>query len=135
MIILQVKGRSDLFLKLEVIKKIILLIIILISFFYGFTALLIGYVLASIIALFINTYYAGSMIDYTLKRQILDILPIFYLSIFMGLIVFFINYNLLEYNNILRISISSAFGIMIYLFLAYIFKFQSIFDIKNLIKK
>ena len=135
LIILQVKGRSDLFLKLEVIKKIILLIIILISFFYGFTALLIGYVLASIIALFINTYYAGSMIDYTLKRQILDILPIFYLSIFMGLIVFFINYNLLEYNNILRISISSAFGIMIYLFLAYIFKFQSIFDIKNLIKK
>jgi teichuronic acid exporter len=135
LMILQVKGRSDLFLKLEVIKKVILVVIIVISIFYGFTSLLVGYVIASIVALFINTHYAGSMIDYTMKQQLLDILPIFVISICMGLVVFFVNSNLIAYNNISRLIISSSAGIIIYIFLAFIFKFQTINDIRNIIKK
>lgn len=135
LLILQVKGRSDLFLKLEVIKKVILVIIIVISIFYGFTSLLVGYVIASIVALFINTYYAGSMIDYTMKQQLLDILPIFVLSTCMGLIVFFVNNNLIAYNNISRLIISSTAGVIVYILLAFIFKFQTINDIQNIIKK
>lgn len=135
LLILQVKGRSDLFLKLEVIKKVILVIIIVISIFYGFTSLLVGYVIASIVALFINTYYAGSMIDYTMKQQLLDILPIFVLSTCMGLIVFFVNNNLIAYNNISRLIISSSAGVIVYILLAFIFKFQTIDDIRNIIKK
>lgn len=135
LLILQVKGRSDLFLRLEVIKKIILIFIILISVFYGFTALLFGYVIASIIALFINTHYAGSIIDYTMKRQLFDIFPIFIISICMGVIVFLVNNNLIAYNNISRLVISSIVGIIIYIFLAFVFKFQSLSDIRNIIKK
>lgn len=135
LLILQVKGRSDLFLRLEVIKKIILIFIILISVFYGFTALLFGYVIASIIALFINTHYAGSIIDYTMKRQLFDIFPIFAISICMGLIVFLVNNNLIAYNNISRLVISSIVGTIIYIFLAFVFKFQTLSDIRNIIKK
>lgn len=135
LMILQVKGRSDLFLKLEVFKKVLLVLIIAISIFYGFTSLLIGYVIASILALFINTYYAGSMIDYTMKQQLLDILPIFVISICMGLVVFFVNSNLIAYNNISRLIISSSAGVIVYIFLAFIFKFQTINDIRNIIKK
>jgi teichuronic acid exporter len=135
LLILQVKGRSDLFLKLEVIKKVILVIIIVISIFYGFTSLLVGYVIASIVALFINTHYAGSMIHYTMKQQLLDILPIFVISICMGFVVFFVNSNLIAYNNISRLIISSSAGIIIYISLAILFKFQSINDIRNIIKK
>lgn len=135
LLILQVKGRSDLFLKLEVIKKLIVVVIIIISFLYGFTSLLVGYVLASIVALFINTHYAGKMIDYTMKQQLFDILPIFVISICMGLVVFYMNSNLIAYNNISRLIISSSAGLIIYIFLAFIFKFQSINDIQTLIKK
>ena len=135
LLILQVKGRSDLFLRLEIIKKIILIFIILISVFYGFKALLFGYVFASIIALFINTHYAGSIIDYSMKKQLLDILPIFTISICMGLIVFVVNDNLIAYNNISRLIISSIAGTIIYMFLAFIFKFQTLRDIRNIIKK
>ena len=135
LMILQVKGRSDLFLKLEIVKKVVLVLIIVISIFYGFTSLLIGYVIASILALFINTYYAGSMIDYTMKQQLLDILPIFVISIFMGLVVFFVNSNLIAYNNISRLIISSSAGVIVYIFLAFICKFQTINDIRNIIKK
>jgi teichuronic acid exporter len=135
LLILQVKGRSDLFLRLEIVKKVILVAIIVISIFYGFTALLVGYVIASIVALFINTYYAGSMIDYTMKKQLLDILPIFVISICMGLVVFFVNSNMIVYNNISRLIISSSAGVIVYIFLAFVFKFQTINDIRNIIKK
>ena len=134
LMILQVKGRSDLFLRLEVIKKLIMVVIIVISFFYGFTALLLGNVIGSIIALFINTHYAGAMINYTMKQQLLDIIPIFFISIFMGLVIFVINSNMIAYNNISRLIISSIIGIIIYMILAVIFKFQAIKDIQNLIK-
>ncbi|WP_281633910.1 lipopolysaccharide biosynthesis protein [Flavobacterium luteolum] len=135
LMILQVKGRSDLFLRLEIIKKVIFVLIIVISIFFGFTSLMIGYVIASILALFINTHYAGSMIDYTMKQQLLDILPIFIISICMGVVVFFVNNNLIAYNNISRLIISSIVGIVIYISLAFIFKFQSINDVKNIMKK
>lgn len=135
LLILQVKGRSDLFLKLEIIKKIILVVIIVISIFYGFTSLLVGYVLASIVALFINTHYAGAMINYTMRKQLFDILPIFLISICMGVVVFFINNILIGYNNISRLIISGSAGLTIYIFLAFVFKFQSINDIRNLIKR
>ncbi|KQO33266.1 hypothetical protein ASF10_18060 [Flavobacterium sp. Leaf82] len=133
LMILQVKGRSDLFLKLEIIKKVVLIFIIIISVLFGFTGLLIGSVIASIIALFINTYYAGSIIDYTMKQQLLDILPVFVISTCMGLLVFIVNNYLSDYNNISRLILSSIIGIIVYVFLALIFKFQTIKDIRNII--
>ena len=133
LMILQVKGRSDLFLKLEIIKKIVLIFIIVISILFGFNGLLVGSVIASIIALFINTYYAGSIIDYTMKQQLLDILPVFVISSCMGLLVFIINNYLTDYDNISRLILSSMTGIITYVFLALIFKFQTIKDIRNII--
>lgn len=133
LMILQVKGRSDLFLKLEVIKKIVLIFIIVISVLFGFNGLLVGSVIASIIALFINTYYAGTIIDYTMKQQLLDILPVFVISSCMGLLVFIINNYLADYDNISRLILGSMTGIITYVFLALIFKFQTIKDIRNII--
>ncbi|KIA99836.1 lipopolysaccharide biosynthesis protein [Flavobacterium sp. KMS] len=133
LMILQVKGRSDLFLRLEIIKKIILIFIIIVSVLFGFKALLIGSVIASIIALFINTYYAGSIIDYTMRQQLLDIMPIFIISICMGLVIFIVNNSLTDYNDISRLIISSIVGAIVYIFFAFIFKFQTISDIRNLI--
>ena len=134
LMILQVKGRSDLFLKLEIIKKVILAIILVISIFYGFTFLLIGSVVSSILALFINTHYAGLMINYTMKNQLLDILPIFLISICMGVVVYYINDNLTAFNNIVRLLLSGITGIIFYISLAFLFKFQSIDDIKKLLR-
>lgn len=135
LLILQVKGRSDLFLRLEIIKKIILVIIIIISIIYGFKALLFGYVIASVTALFINTHYAGSLIDYNMREQLLDIMPIFIIGALMALAVYFINTIMAGYVNIVRLMISSVAGIIIYTLLAFLFKFESINDIRNIILK
>jgi len=63
--ILNVKGRSDLFLKLELIKKIITVIVILIAFQFGIYGLLFGSVLISFLAFFLNTHHSEKFIKYT----------------------------------------------------------------------
>lgn len=135
LLVLQVKGRSDLFLKLEVIKKIILSVIIIISFFYGFYALLWGQLVFSIIALLINTHYAGSMLKYTMVQQLKDISPIFIFVSIMGGVTYYLSFVLQALSNFMILTIAGSVGILSYVLVAYLFKFQSIQDIKKLILK
>jgi O-antigen/teichoic acid export membrane protein len=73
--ILQVKGRSDLFLKLEIIKKIIAVIPISLGIFWGIKFMLLGSVCISFFAYFLNSYYSANLIKYPAKEQIKDIVP------------------------------------------------------------
>jgi O-antigen/teichoic acid export membrane protein len=135
LLVLQVKGRSDLFLRLEIVKKIILSLILFVSFFYGFYALLWGQLLFSIIALFINTHYAGTMLEYSMIEQLKDIFPIFFFAAGMGIVIFFIDREFYLYGNFSRLVISGFFGISSYLLISWIFKFEAIETVKNLIGK
>jgi teichuronic acid exporter len=135
LIVLQVMGRSDLFLKLEIIKKVVLAAIIFISFFYGFYALLWGQLIASVISLFINTHYAGKMLAYNFWQQMKDIFPIFIFALIIAFACYGIDSLLSSYQNIVRLIITSFSGVTLYLIIAFLFKFQSIQDIKNLILK
>lgn len=78
--ILQVMGRSDLFLKLEVIKKIIAIAPIVIGVFYGIEFMLLGSVFTSFIAYFLNSHYSAGLINYPTIDQLRDILPAFLIS-------------------------------------------------------
>lgn len=136
LLILQVRGRSDLFLKLEVVKKILSAIILAVSFYFGLYGLLWGQLIFSILALFINTYFAGNMINYTMKQQLLDIIPLFILVGFIGFVVYvsdkFLFSNLVD---VVRLIVNSVIGLCFYLGLSYIFKFSSLLEIKNIILK
>nr|WP_317632847.1 lipopolysaccharide biosynthesis protein [uncultured Flavobacterium sp.] len=136
LLILQVKGKSDLFLKIEVIKKIIAAIVLIVSFYYGLFGLLWGQLFFSIIALFINTFFAGLMINYTMKQQLKDMLPIFLLSACMGGAMYLLDHYLVsDLSNILSLFLNSLFGVAIYLGLSYVFKIESLLEIKNIILK
>ncbi|HHQ4776985.1 TPA: lipopolysaccharide biosynthesis protein [Aeromonas veronii] len=74
--LLQVKGRSDLFLKLEVLKKLVGLGILLISIPYGVLAMAIGLSITSYIALLFNTYYTSKLTHISQWQQCKDIAPI-----------------------------------------------------------
>lgn len=133
--VLQVKGRSDLFLKLEIIKKAISLIIIgiVLIFRVGIIYLLWGAVLNSYIAYFINTYYTKDLINYPIKEQLKDIIPTFIISGVMGLIVYFIG-MILYLNNIIILVIQVAIGIIVYVLLNRIMKSEELATITNLLK-
>ena len=82
--ILQVKGRSDLFLKLEIIKKIIAVGPIVVGIFYGIEYMLCGSVVTSFIAYFLNSYYSADLINYPTKEQLKDIFPTFAVSLIVA---------------------------------------------------
>jgi len=133
--ILKVKGRSDLFLRLEVIKKIIIIITIAFTIKFGILALLYGQIFISIIAFFINTYYTGKFINYTTWQQSKDIIPIILLSALSGGIVFVLDHYLKLHDqiDIIRILGGSLIGLLVYLLLAQIFSFNSLNDLKKLL--
>lgn len=74
--LLQVKGRSDLFLRLEVIKKVLMLALLLIALPFGIRAICISGVIASLLALILNTYYTGKLIKVGFFKQVRGMLPI-----------------------------------------------------------
>lgn len=79
--ILKVKGRSDLFLYLEIVKKIVLLLILVVSYQYGVIGILIGQVLNSLIIYIPNSFFSNRLIGYGVKEQVRDFLPYLLLSI------------------------------------------------------
>jgi len=135
--ILVVKGRSDLFLKLEIIKKILTVVIILISFQFGIYGLLYGSVIGSVLCFFINTHYSGKFLNYTAWQQTKDILPIIFVSIGVGGLVLVSDLVLKNYYFIdfFRLAFGSVLGIILYISAAYLFKLSSLFELITIAKR
>lgn len=89
---LQVQGRSDLFLRLEIIKKCIAVIPILMGIFIGIYYMLICSVITGLFALYLNAYYSGPYLKYPIWEQALDILPSLLMSLSMFIILFGLSY-------------------------------------------
>ena len=102
---LQVQGRSDLFLGLEIIKKIIGILPLLVCFMYGVMPMLYVGVLTSIICYFLNSYFPGKLLGYSSWMQIRDIAPSYGLAIFVSISVFFLKYLPISYWIILPMQI------------------------------
>lgn len=85
---LQVQGRSDLFLRLEIIKKAIAVGPILIGIFVSIYWMLIAGIGTSTIAYYLNSYYSGTMINYGMKEQIKDIGPSFIIGLISAIVAF-----------------------------------------------
>ena len=82
--VLQVKGRSDLYLKLEIIKKICIVVAVVVGLRYGVYGLIWGQVAVSVASLFINTHYTARFLDYSMRQQLYDLLPSIFLSCALG---------------------------------------------------
>lgn len=130
--LLQVKGRSDLFLRLEIIKKILAVSVLAITVPLGLYALCWGTVVSSIIALTINTFYTGKLINLGFIAQMKDILPIFVLSLAMGAAVW-ITMGVLPFPNPALFAIGILEGVMIYIGFAKLFRFREFKEITSLV--
>jgi O-antigen/teichoic acid export membrane protein len=114
--ILQVKGRSDLFLKLEIIKKVIAVFPILLGIFLGIEYLLLAQVITSFIAFFLNSRYAKPLINYSTLQQIKDISPTFTISMIMVTVMW--GFSFLPWPNgwilFLQISVGLCVAFLLY---------------------
>lgn len=131
--LLQVKGRTDLFLRLEIIKKIIGLSILVITLPQGLVIFCIGSIISSILCLIINTYYTGKLINVGFLKQMKDLTPILLLSAVMYLAIYLV--NSFTDHMILQIIAGGTTGAIIYLGGAILFKFKELNDVKYMLKR
>lgn len=131
--LLQVKGRSDLFLRLEIIKKVVGLSILVITLPLGLVYFCLGNIVSSMFSLVINTYYTGKLINVGYFKQMRDLLPIFGLSLFMWLSVHCAIYFIP--NMLLQIFVGCCLGFIIYIGGALLFKFDELKDVKYLLQR
>lgn len=131
--LLQVKGRSDLFLRLEIIKKILGITVLCITAPFGLVVMCYGQIFNSIVALVINTYYTGKLINVGFIRQMKDLLPTILLSLTMFGAILFVN-GYIE-ANMHRLVIGVLVGIIVYSSGSYIFKFKELQTLFSLIRR
>src|SRR5690606_23675316 len=86
--ILKVKGRSDLILKLETVKKSICVVGILCAISFGIYGLLYFQLIFSFLSYYINSIYSGKLINYPISEQINDIMPTIFTSLSIGLLCY-----------------------------------------------
>lgn len=110
---LQVQGRSDLFLGLEIVKKIIGIAPLSVCVFYGILPMLYTSILTTIIAYFLNSYYSGKLIGYSSWMQIKDIAPSYGLATLLALSVFFLKFITVSYWIVLPTQIILGFIVLI----------------------
>jgi len=125
--ILQVKGRSDLFLKLEIIKKIVGVIVLIITIPWGIKVMCGGLVFSSFISLFINSHYTKRVIGMGLSVQMKELLPIILLSFSMGGLVYGV--GLLFTSSALQLFVGTTVGIIYYVVVSRIFKQNEVLDL------
>ena len=105
-------GRSDIFLKLELIKKTYSLALLLITVFISMKALAISSVFSSILSQVINTWPNKKLLDYHYRDQLKDIAPHVFMSCLMGAVVYCIHF--FHLNDWLTLLIQIPLGIAIY---------------------
>ena len=133
--ILNIKGYSTRFFKLQVIKTAVLISVILVSINWGIIGLLYGLIIESIVAFFVNTYFMNELTDYGTKEQLKDIFPPLILSLILGLVAFMVDNKLTSqnYNDVIRILVSGFISFSVYFFLSFLFFKSLVTEIKKLI--
>lgn len=131
--LLQVKGRSDLFLRLEIIKKVIITVVIFVCVPFGVMGICVGAVFTSLACLAINTYYTGKLINVGFVRQMLDMTPTLLASLAMGVVVYFavIPFD----NNWVKLAVGIPLGMALYLAIAKVFRMPELQEALDIIHR
>lgn len=128
---LQVQGRSDLFLKLEIIKKFIAIVPIALGIFINIYWMLIGSVFTGFIAYYLNAYYSGIFLAYSIKEQIKDVMPSFIKALFMALIVYSVSF--INISPYILLPVQLIIGAIVIFLLCEVSKPEEYLEIKQLV--
>ena len=131
--LLLIKGRSDLSLRLEIVKKIIATLILIISIPYGIEIMCWGRVLYSVLATYMNSYYTNRLIGLSLKTQLRDIFPSLLLAAGMGITVYY-SISLFS-SDLLKIIGGVVIGVVFYVMASVILRIEEFKELLLIIKK
>lgn len=127
---LQVQGRSDLFLKLEIIKKIIAIGPLLLGIFVDIYLMLAGSLGTSLIAYYLNAYYSGPFLNYSIKEQIKDILPSFGVAVAMAVPVYAMSF--ISLNPFILLPLQIVAGAVMTISICEVTKLPEYIELKGI---
>ncbi len=131
--LLQVKGRSDLFLRLEIIKKVMITIVLFATAPFGVLVMCYGIIVTSVLALIINTFYTGKLINVGFFKQIKDIFPIMILSFITGFLAYLPSMILTE--SYFQLGLGGFLGAVFFIGASYLLKFSELNELINFLFK
>ena len=126
-------GRSDLFLKLEIIKKIYGSIILVSTMWWGPMIMAYSLLFSSVLSQVVNSWPNRKLMGYKYEEQLRDMLPQILLSCFMGAIIYCV--SLLKLSSIVVLCIQIPLGVVIYLGLSKVFHVDSFEYVLSIIKQ
>ena len=126
-------GRSDVVLKLEIVKRIIGVISITASIPFGVLGMCIGYIILYVLCFSINTWKVSAIMLFPMKSHFLDILPVLFCSVAMGGIVFMV--QMVCADEFLKLVISVIVGMISFLSLGMVFAKNSMMDAISLLRR
>ena len=127
----KVVGRTDVFFKLEIYKKIIGIILLLSAVPFGVMAIVAAETLISFIAYWFNGHFNGRLIDYQVSQQLKDIVPIYISAVIMGLTVFGV--GLFLDNLYISLIIQMITALIIYGMLSWLVAKEQLYETKELV--
>ena len=131
--LLQVKGRSDLFLRLEIIKKALITVVVFVCVPFGIIGICCGSVFTSLACLAINTYYTGKLINVGFVRQMMDMTPTLLASLAMGAVVYF---AVMPFgSDVVKLLVGIPAGMVIYLTIAKVFRMPELQEALDIIHR
>ena len=130
---LKVQGRSDIFLILEIVKKIISIGPICLGIFVDIYWMLVGSVVSSIIAFFLNSYYTGKKLNYTSWMQIKDVAPSYGLGLLIAVSVYFLKY--LPISNFIILPIQLVVGASVFFLVCEKTQREEYKEVKSIVLK
>ncbi len=131
--VLKAQGRSDLQSRLEVLKKVLAVVVIFITYRWGIKALIYGQLVTSCLAYYLNSYYTGKLLNYPIWEQVRDVLPIFGFAIMMGAGMYAMSFIPLP-SQIVLLILQIVAGTTFYIALCYLFKLSSLNEILAMVK-
>jgi teichuronic acid exporter len=129
---LNIQGRSDLFLRLEIIKKTLAIPIIVIGVFFGIKIMIVGMIVISFISYYLNSYYSGRFIGYSIVDQIKDLIPALFLSVFVNGLVFLAGV-LISAAPVIILILQILLGVILTIGLCELLKFKDYLYIKEIL--
>ena len=125
-------GRSDLFLKLEIIKKSIGVVTIIIAIKFGVMAMAYSMLITSFISQVVNSFPNKKLLNYSYLEQVKDMLPQIILSLVMGAIVYAVTF--LKLSSVITLVIQIPVGVVVYWVGSKLFHIESYEYIVGMLK-
>lgn len=125
-------GRSDIFLILEIIKKVVGLIVLFSVMHKGVMVMAYSMLLLELMGQIINTWPNKKLLNYSYFSQIKDMIPQMFISLIMGVVVYCVSF--INVNIIITLVLQIIVGIVSYVCLSKIFKVDSFDYLLGIIK-